>query len=144
MRLYHAFLILVPTKSRSLKSLFIPPPTKKMCLPLIIFLYYTNSTVHYWKYTLIQFNRSQSTPTTTPTMMSSTTSLPVPAKMRLTRELSLFSKSPPPGISCYTPNDTLTHLHAQIAGKSLIRMDSFLFSSFSKMEMTFREDKALW
>ncbi len=50
-------------------------------------------------------------------MMSSTKPLPVPAKMRLTRELSLFSKSPPPGISCYTPNDTLTHLHAQIAGK---------------------------
>ena len=54
--------------------------------------------------------------------MSSTASLPIPAKMRLTRELSLFSKSPPPGISCYTPNDTLTHLHAQITGKN-----SFLF-----------------
>ena len=58
-------------------------------------------------------------------MMSSTASLPAPAKMRLTRELSLFSKSPPPGISCYTPNDTLTHLHAQIAGKNLFDLDCF-------------------
>ena len=52
-----------------------------------------------------------------PTMMSSTTMLPTPAKARITRELSLFSTSPPPGISCYTPNDTLTHLHANIDGK---------------------------
>jgi ubiquitin-conjugating enzyme E2 T len=49
-------------------------------------------------------------------MMSSTTSIPIPAKMRVTRELSLLSTSPPPGISCYTPNDTLTHLHAHISG----------------------------
>lgn len=40
----------------------------------------------------------------------------MPAKMRLTRELSLLSHDPPPGISCYAVNDTLTQLHATITG----------------------------
>jgi len=66
-------------------------------------------------------------------------SLPMPAKSRITRELSLLSKDPPPGIACYpapltftstksssTPStstsstssvvETLTNLHATIVG----------------------------
>ena len=40
----------------------------------------------------------------------------MPAKMRLTRELSLLSNDPPPGISCYAVNDSMTQLHATITG----------------------------
>ena len=43
--------------------------------------------------------------------------LPIPAKARLTRELSLLSKSPPPGIACYPRSETnLTRLDATISG----------------------------
>ena len=49
--------------------------------------------------------------------------LPPLAKSRIIRELSYLSTSPLPGIKCYTPNDTLTHLHAQITGKSFWLID---------------------
>jgi len=50
----------------------------------------------------------------TPTI--TTTSLSMPAKARIRSELSLLSTLPPPGISCYTPDDTLTYLHATLTG----------------------------
>ena len=39
-----------------------------------------------------------------------------PARNRITRELSQLSTDPPPGISCYSPEDNLTYLHSTITG----------------------------
>lgn len=49
-------------------------------------------------------------------MISNSGSLAPPAKNRIKREISLLSTEPPPGISCYTPTDQLTYLHATITG----------------------------
>jgi ubiquitin-conjugating enzyme E2 T len=50
-----------------------------------------------------------------------------PAKNRITRELSQLSTDPPPGISCYAPEDNLTYLHSTITGPPDSPFESGIF-----------------
>jgi len=59
-------------------------------------------------------------------MLSSGSLAPV-AKNRIKRELSLLATDPPPGTSCYAPNDCLTYLHATISGPPDSPFDNGIF-----------------